>query len=134
MFDLTKIIKKDKLAKDRISLYWLGGAGFIIKNSEIIVGIDLYLSDFYYKETNRFKMFILPPIESKKIKLDYLIATHDHPDHFDIGSLECFVNVISFGCAPTHRRPASSISMLSAPVFRTTSSRKARSPDSMSRS
>lgn len=86
-------IKTDHLRppEDEVTVYWLGGAGFVIKAKSGTIGIDLFLSDMI-RDGEIYKRLTLPPIEARELSLDVLIASHEHPDHLDSGSLNDFIN------------------------------------------
>lgn len=88
MIGLAKKLLMEKPVKGNLDFYWLGGISFIIKSSEMTVGLDLYLSNACMAKDGSFKRLIPSPIEPEQLELDYLIATHDHGDHFDTGSLD----------------------------------------------
>lgn len=92
MSELAEQIKRDAPPEDKIFLYWLGGVGYIIKSADITIGLDIYLSDSCRNEKNDFKRLVPPPLNAGELRLDYLIATHEHGDHFDIGSIHEIVN------------------------------------------
>lgn len=76
--------------KAATQLYWLGQAGFIIKSkSGKTLGIDLYLSDCVEPVEGHVGYHRLMPriVEPENLKLDILIATHFHRDHFDIDAV-----------------------------------------------
>lgn len=75
-----------------VMVYWAGGAGFIIKSKDITFGMDLYLSDACRSKEDSFKRLVPNPFSAEEIELDYLIATHDHGDHLDMGSIIKFIN------------------------------------------
>lgn len=91
MVNLAKRIMENDTS-DYVFLYWLGGAGFVIKHKNLRIGIDLYLSDACRNEKEEFKRLIPPPLDAEEIMLDYLIATHEHGDHLDVGSLKKFIS------------------------------------------
>jgi len=70
-----------------LRLYWLGGAGFIVKSSEVTIGIDLYLSNACMGEDGAFKRLTPSPVSPENLRLDWLIASHEHGDHLDTGSI-----------------------------------------------
>jgi len=72
-------------------LRWLGGAGFTVKTGDLTIGIDLYLSNACMREDGSFKRLVPPPVTPESLTLDYLIASHEHGDHFDIGSMHSFI-------------------------------------------
>lgn len=92
MSSLGKRIMNNNCNPNDILLYWLGGAGFVIKKGNTLIGIDIYLSDACRNERDDFKRLIPPPLEPEDIRLDYLISTHEHGDHFDVGSITKFIN------------------------------------------
>ncbi len=78
---------KNAPADGAVRLAWTGGAGFMITFQSLRIGIDLYLSDACRDENGAFKRLTLPPCRAEDLELDYLISTHDHGDHFDVGSV-----------------------------------------------
>lgn len=92
MNDLSDRIIKDIPSGNEVCLYWFGGMGYIIKNKNHTIGLDIYLSDSCRNEKGDFKRLIPPPVKPQELKLDFLIATHDHGDHFDIGSIPLLLN------------------------------------------
>jgi len=75
-----------------LHLTWMGGAGFLIRADNLTIGIDLYLSNACMREDESFKRLVSPPVSPEDLKLDYLIATHEHGDHFDVGSIHQLVS------------------------------------------
>jgi len=78
--DLMREILDTLLPPDDLAIFWLGQNSFIFKTSETLIGIDLYLSREYSKESH---IYADPPIRPKDVVLDYLFCTHDHLDHLD---------------------------------------------------
>ena len=68
-------------------IQWMGGAGFIIEYDKIRFGLDLYISNHCANEKGEFKRLTPPPCEAHEISMDYLISSHEHGDHLDMGSL-----------------------------------------------
>lgn len=85
-------IVNNKPENGKVDLYWLGGTSFIIRSLSILLGLDLYLSNACMQKDGSFKRLIPAPLKPEDINLDYLIAIHDHGDHFDTESLERFIN------------------------------------------
>lgn len=85
--NLSEKIKDKKVEKNHIALFWLGQAGFIIKDS---VGrnvlIDPYLTDYCERVTG-FKRLSPKLIKPEEIKTDLLFVSHNHPDHFDVDAV-----------------------------------------------
>jgi L-ascorbate 6-phosphate lactonase len=87
-----RIMKKDAGAES-VSLFWLGGAGFVFKYRDLVIGLDLYLSDSCRNDNGDFKRLVPPPVNAEDLELDYLISTHEHGDHLDTGSLSRLINI-----------------------------------------
>jgi len=92
MYDLADRIIKDIPSENEVFLYWLGGMGYIIRSRNHTIGLDIYLSDSCRNNKGDFKRLIPPPVKPQELRLDFLIATHDHGDHFDIDSIPVLVN------------------------------------------
>ncbi len=76
-------IEKTPLSKNNIAIWWLGQAGFAIKTDRgKVIYIDPYLSDAVERLCG-FKRLSLSPIKAEEVKADFVICTHDHPDHLD---------------------------------------------------
>jgi len=67
---------------------WMGGAGFFIEYNGVKIGLDLYMSNQCMNEKGEFKRLTPPPCAANSLKLDYLISSHDHGDHLDMGNLK----------------------------------------------
>ena len=68
-------------------MFWLGQAGFVIKDSDDkVVAIDPYLTDCVERAFG-FKRMIPKLIAPGDLHLDLLITSHDHLDHFDIDAV-----------------------------------------------
>lgn len=71
-------------------IYSVGQAGYIIQSkSGQLLGIDLYLSDCAERTEGHvgFKRMLPKLINADEIRLDALVATHPHLDHFDIDAV-----------------------------------------------
>jgi L-ascorbate 6-phosphate lactonase len=85
--DLAFRISSTRVKKDEIAIFWLGQAGFVIKDSEDrIIAIDPYLSDCCERAFG-FKRIMPKLITPYDLDLDILITSHDHMDHFDNDSI-----------------------------------------------
>lgn len=91
MEELAKRIMKKDTGSDKVYLYWVGGAGFVFKYKDVVIGLDLYLSDACRNEKDDFKRLVPPPVRAEELQLNYLISTHEHGDHFDTGSIKKFI-------------------------------------------
>ncbi|MHB9070980.1 MAG: MBL fold metallo-hydrolase [Sedimentisphaerales bacterium] len=77
---------------DNVIIFWLGGAGFLIKYSGgFSVCVDPYLSDSAERLCG-FKRLHPTPINADDLRLDVLFITHDHPDHLDEDSFDALMN------------------------------------------
>ncbi len=84
---LAEDIRKTQVADNEIAVFWLGQAGFLIKDSEgRTIVIDPYLSDCCEREFG-FKRLSAKLILPKELDADIIFSTHEHLDHFDIDSL-----------------------------------------------
>ncbi|MDY5931571.1 MAG: MBL fold metallo-hydrolase [Candidatus Ornithospirochaeta sp.] len=62
----------------------MGQCGSIFSLSGLRIGIDVIVSDLYYKGTDISRRRVPPPFSVPECpRLDYLLVTHDHLDHFD---------------------------------------------------
>jgi len=78
--------------KGKIIIYWLGGAGFIVKYSDgFTICIDPYLSDSVERICG-FKRLHSAPIKADNVFFDVLFITHEHPDHLDEDSFDALMN------------------------------------------
>lgn len=76
-------IKEAIVAQNKIAIWWLGQAGFIIKTDRnILICVDLYLSNAVERICG-FKRLLPSPIKPEEIEADFIICTHEHPDHLD---------------------------------------------------
>lgn len=79
-----------KPVSQQTMLFAMGQAGFIIKSRRgQSLGIDLYLSDCVEVVEGHVGYHRLMPriVEPEELKLNVLVATHFHRDHFDIDSI-----------------------------------------------
>ena len=77
--------------KGKIAVYWLGGAGFIIKYSDgFTICVDPYLSDSVERLFG-FKRLYPAPIKADKLFFDAIFMTHEHADHLDEDSFDVLV-------------------------------------------
>lgn len=90
-----------------VSIFFVGQAGFIIENEMgQTLGIDLYLSDCVekFEDSMGYKRLTPKIISPDSVKLDFLVATHPHLDHFDIDAIPMMMNksytrlFVSYGC------------------------------------
>ena len=81
--NLKDKIKKTVIPQNNIALWWLGQAGFAIKTDRgKVIYIDPYLSNAAERLVG-FKRLSLSPIKAEEVETDFVICTHEHPDHLD---------------------------------------------------
>ena len=73
------------------TLCWLGGASFLVSLGGKRIGIDLYLTNDCENPSGEFKRISPRLVEAENLKLDFLIATHDHGDHFDMSVIPTLI-------------------------------------------
>ena len=81
------MIQTLRVQEDELGVVFMGQAGFILKSpSGATMGIDLYLSNCCerYFGFKRLMPYLLSPEE---LRLDYVLASHAHYDHFDPDSI-----------------------------------------------
>jgi L-ascorbate 6-phosphate lactonase len=61
------------------TLTWLGQAGFVLELNGLRVLIDPFTSD------HEARLFPAPDVERLATGVDWLLITHEHLDHFDVG-------------------------------------------------
>ena len=89
---LEKQIRDIKVKKGEVLLYWMGGAGYIIKTENMTYGLDLYLSNACEQDNDMFKRLVPAPANAENLKLDFLLSSHEHGDHLDEDSIHSFIS------------------------------------------
>lgn len=87
---IQSFIESLRQQSGKTMLFWLGQAGFIIKSSTgKLIGIDLYLSECVEPIEGHVGYHRLMPqiVDPAELKIDFIIATHFHRDHFDIDAM-----------------------------------------------
>lgn len=85
----TKRIIEEK--ENITTITFIGQAGFIIKSkSGMLLGIDLYLSDYVEKLEGHmgYKRLLPKILMPSDMVFDVIITTHSHGDHYDKDSME----------------------------------------------
>lgn len=88
MYDFADSIRKSP--QNFVHLFFLGQAGFIIKNkSGKLFAIDPYLSDCVERVEgdSAFKRLLPKILAPDELDLDILLCTHFHRDHYDVDSV-----------------------------------------------
>ncbi len=87
MRSLASVIDSCQVSAGQIAVFWLGQAGFLFKtDSGQYIAVDLYLSNCCYRYFG-FRRLMPTLIEAGDLRLDLLIASHAHYDHFDVDSV-----------------------------------------------
>lgn len=87
---LLKQIEEANVAPGRMTAWWLGGSGFVLKNDGgATLYIDAYLSNSA-EEIFGLQRAFLAPIAPKEARPDLVVATHWHEDHLDPGTIPVF--------------------------------------------
>ena len=92
-------------APGHIHLYWLGQAGFLIKNSiGKVMLIDAYLSD-YVEKTDGNRRLMMAVAEPEELHPNVILASHEHADHLDMDSLPALMadGAHLYCCKASHR-------------------------------
>lgn len=75
-----------------LGIQCLGHHGYVVKYGSTVIYIDPYLS-YYLDELSRdrpaklFRRFPPPIVPEEVFNADYVVCTHDHPDHLDPGTI-----------------------------------------------
>jgi L-ascorbate metabolism protein UlaG (beta-lactamase superfamily) len=90
--ELVEEIEGTVVRPGSLVVWWLGQSGFLIKSSQGMLAIDLYLSDHLtrkYEGTSRphVRMTRAPLRGGDVRELDLLVASHRHSDHLDPGTV-----------------------------------------------
>lgn len=85
MYLSTKI-----LSSNGPTMFSLGQAGYVFKSSRgTIIGLDMYLSQCVERVEGHmgFKRLLPVLLQPNEIVFDYIIASHEHFDHFDMDAI-----------------------------------------------
>lgn len=82
--------------ENHVTIFWLGQAGFALRTPQgKTVVIDPYLSEYVMRsipeEGLGFKRLMPAPCAPRELEADYLLISHQHPDHFDADSIGEFM-------------------------------------------
>lgn len=87
MKNLTREIKATVVPEGSAAIWWLAQAGFVFKSSAgDVIYLDPYLSDVVEKLAG-FKRLSAAPIDAQDVQADWLVSSHEHPDHLDTDAL-----------------------------------------------
>ena len=92
MTDFSVEVLTTHVPKGNIGVFWIGQAGFIFKlpDSRLIV-VDPYFSD-YCNRCVGFKRLMPYILSATDLKYNIYLASHAHPDHFDLDSAGAIMN------------------------------------------
>lgn len=92
MSGLNDSITSTDVPQGSVALWWLAQAGFVFKSSDgRVIYLDAYLSNLVERIAG-FKRLSLAPIEAENVHADWLICSHEHPDHLDTDSIQVIAN------------------------------------------
>lgn len=85
--NLAQRISAKRVAQGHVSCWWLGGSGFVFKNSDgTVIYLDPYLSNAV-KGIFGVERAFSAPVAPEDVRADAVISTHWHEDHLDPGSI-----------------------------------------------
>ncbi len=88
MKDFVNYLKNTVVPEGEIGLFFMGQAGFILKDSEgHLLAYDIYLSDCCEREFG-FKRMLAKLLAPSEITFDAVMCSHGHYDHLDIDAIE----------------------------------------------
>ena len=90
--DLMQRVEQTVVPEQKVAIFWLGQAGFLLKTHEgHTIVIDPYLSNYVerlFPEMGLgFKRLMPPPCAPEDVCADVLLISHEHGDHFDVDSI-----------------------------------------------
>jgi L-ascorbate 6-phosphate lactonase len=71
------------LGDAQAALWFLGQAGYVLRDRHTCLVIDPYLTDSVAKAAPDLTRLVPVPIEPQDLKADLFVVTHDHLDHLD---------------------------------------------------
>ncbi len=83
MANFAQKVAAHRTAAGELTVFFVGQAGYLIKTAAgKLIGLDMYLTDCCERLAGfrRISAKILAPDE---LNFDYILVSHDHPDHFD---------------------------------------------------
>ncbi|PXV85609.1 L-ascorbate 6-phosphate lactonase [Lachnotalea glycerini] len=82
--EFVKKLNQCKVQEGELALFWLGQAGFIIKNSRgKTLVVDPYLSDAVERICG-LKRLMMPVMEAEDLNPDLIVISHHDEDHLDM--------------------------------------------------
>ena len=82
--DFVKKLNGFQAKEGEIGLFWLGQAGFLVKNSRNeLLAVDPYLSDAVERICG-LKRLMMPVMDQEDLNPDYFLISHHDEDHLDM--------------------------------------------------
>lgn len=77
--------------EETIKFIWLGHSSFLLRMGKRTILVDPVFSESVSPVPFLAKRFQAPPIKLEELpKIDYILISHDHYDHLDMGSIQYF--------------------------------------------
>lgn len=87
MKNLAQEIKSTTVPQGSAAIWWLAQAGFAFKSSDgTVIYLDAYLSDVVERLAGFVRLGVAP-IDIQDVKADWVVSSHEHPDHLDTDAL-----------------------------------------------
>ena len=86
-----------------LSIRWIGQNGYLLRDGEVEICIDPYLSNVVDRVAHRGRM-VEAPFPPEELKSDVVVCTHNHLDHVDIDAIPTMKKENMLFLAPTHAR------------------------------
>lgn len=91
MKDLAREIEATAVPRGSAAIWWLAQAGFVFKSGGgTVIYVDPYLSDVVEKLAG-FVRLCVAPIDIDEVRADWVVSSHEHPDHLDTDALPTIV-------------------------------------------
>lgn len=82
--EFVKKLRECRTSPGELALFWLGQAGFLVKNSRgEVLAVDPYLSDGVERICG-LKRLMMAVMEPEDLNPDYLLISHHDEDHLDL--------------------------------------------------
>lgn len=87
MANFAQRVTSVKTNQGELTIFFVGQAGYIFKTAEgKLIGLDMYLTDCCERLCG-FKRISAKIMYPDELAFDYVLVSHDHPDHFDVDAL-----------------------------------------------
>jgi L-ascorbate 6-phosphate lactonase len=86
-----------------LSIRWIGQGGYLLRDGDVEICIDPYLSNVVDRVAKRGRM-VSAPFSPEELKSDVTVCTHDHLDHVDTDAIPLMKKGNMLFLAPTHAR------------------------------